>query len=248
MPSDDRPLTPTPPRIPEGRRVYAIGDVHGRLDLLDRLIRIIGSDDAKRPHLQTEVILLGDLIDRGPDSAGVVARAMTGSVGFAPLITLMGNHEEQLLDSVAGDGSMTTGWLFYGGIDTLRSFNVPEAIIVSENERAMMRAARAIIPPHVVKWMHGLPLSRRIGDYLFVHAGVRPGVPLDRQDPGDLRWIRREFLESEEDHGAIIVHGHSIRPEVQMLPNRIGIDTGAYASDHLTALGLEGSERWILQT
>src|SRR3546814_15814378 len=90
-------------------------------------------------------------------------------------------------------------------------------------------------------------MSRRIGDYLFVHAGVRPGVPLDEQDPVDMRWIRREFLESEADHGAVVVHGHSIRPEVQMCPNRIGIDTGAYASDRLTAIGLDGARRWVIQ-
>src|SRR3546814_343264 len=111
-----------------------------------------------------------------------------------------------------------------------------------------MRAARSVVPHGVLMWIRSLPLSRRIGDYLFVHADVRPGVPLDQQDPADLRWIRRDFLDSEEDHGAIVVHGHSVRPEVEIHPNRIGIDTGAYASGRLTALGLEGSERWILQT
>lgn len=248
MTIEDVLTTPKTPSIPAGRRVYAIGDVHGRLDLLDRLIRMIGSDDAQRPHVETEIILLGDLIDRGPDSAGVVARAMTGSAGFAPLYTLMGNHEEQLLDGVAGDGQMVSAWLFYGGKETLRSFGVPDQIILSGDEGIMMRAARAAIPNHVVMWMHRLPLTRRIGDYLFVHAGVRPGVPLDQQNPLDLRWIRREFLESEADHGAVIVHGHSVRPEVQMHPNRIGIDTGAYATGKLTAIGLEGTDRWILQT
>ena len=241
-------ITPDPPSIPEGRRVYAIGDVHGRMDLLDRLIRMIGDDDTRRPQLETEIILLGDLVDRGPDSAGVVARAMTGSAGFAPLHTLMGNHEEQLVDSVAGDGEMISAWLFYGGRETLQSFGVPEQIIASGDETAMMRAARAVIPSDVIRWLRALPMSRRIGDYLFVHAGVRPGVPLDEQDPVDMRWIRREFLESEADHGAVVVHGHSIRPEVQMCPNRIGIDTGAYASDRLTAIGLEGARRWVLQT
>ena len=241
-------ITPDPPSIPEGRRVYAIGDVHGRMDLLDRLIRMIGDDDTRRPQLETEIILLGDLVDRGPDSAGVVARAMTGSAGFAPLHTLMGNHEEQLVDSVAGDGEMIAAWLFYGGRETLQSFGVPEQIIASGDETAMMRAARAVIPSDVIRWLRALPMSRRIGDYLFVHAGVRPGVPLDEQDPVDMRWIRREFLESEADHGAVVVHGHSIRPEVQMCPNRIGIDTGAYASDRLTAIGLEGARRWVLQT
>lgn len=240
--------TPKTPRIPAGRRVYAIGDVHGRLDLLDRLIRMIGSDDAKRPAAETEVILLGDLIDRGPDSAGVIARAMTESVGFAPLYTLMGNHEEQLLDGVAGDGQMVAGWLFYGGKETLRSFGVPDQILAADDEAAIMRSARAAIPSDVVTWMHKLPMTRRIGDYLFVHAGVRPGIPLNRQDPADLRWIRREFLDSAADHGAIIVHGHSVRPDVQMHPNRIGIDTGAYASGMLTAIGLEDDKRWILHT
>lgn len=243
----DQPAEATS-RIPEGRRVYAIGDVHGRLDLLDRLIGLIRSDDARRPHVQTEVILLGDLIDRGPDSAGVLARAMTGSVGFAPLITLMGNHEEQMLDCVIGDGQMLTGWLFYGGMETLRSFGVPEWVINSDNPAMIMKGAATVIPRDLINWVRGLPLTRRVGDYLFVHAGVRPGVPLEKQDPFDLRWIRKDFLESAEDHGAIIVHGHSVRPDVQFHPNRIGIDTGAYASGKLTALGLEGGERWIIQT
>src|SRR3546814_20130547 len=105
----------------------------------------------------------------------------------------------------------------------------------------MMRAARAVIPSDVIRWLRALPMSRRIGDYLFVHAGVRPGVPLDEQDPVDMRWIRREFLESEADHGAVVVHGHSIRPEVQLCTNRLGIDTGAYASDRQTAIGREGA-------
>lgn len=237
-----------PPSLPKGRRVYAIGDIHGRLDLLDRLIGMIRSDDARRPRAETEVILLGDLIDRGPDSAGVLARAMTGSVGFAPLHTLMGNHEEQMIDCVLGDGQMLDAWLFYGGRETLRSFGVPEWVINSDDPAMVMRGAATAIPRDLVRWVRALPVSRRIGDYLFVHAGVRPGVPLDQQDPLDLRWIRREFLESAADHGAVVVHGHSIRPEVQLHPNRIGIDTGAYASGRLTALGLQGSDHWILHT
>jgi serine/threonine protein phosphatase 1 len=248
MAGDDPILTLFAPTVPEGRRVYAIGDVHGRMDLLDQLIRLIGADDARRPPMQTEIILLGDLIDRGPDSAAVVARAMTGSVGFAPLVTLMGNHEEQMVDSVAGDGEMISAWLFYGGKDTLRSFGVPEEIIASDDEGLMMRAARAVVPSDVIRWLRALPISLRIGDYLFVHAGIRPGVPLDAQDPVDMRWIRRDFLDSEADHGAVIVHGHSIQPDVQLCHNRIGIDTGAYASGKLTAIGLEGTDRWILET
>lgn len=245
---EDCPEMPEMPAIPAGKRVYAIGDVHGRLDLLDRLIRLIGADDARRPLVKTEIILLGDLVDRGPDSSGVVARAMTGSVGFAPLVTLMGNHEEQMVDGVAGDGLMTEGWLVYGGKETLRSFGVHDEIIATGDTNLMMRAARAAIPGDVLHWMHGLPNSRRIGDYLFVHAGVRPGIRFDQQDPADLRWIRREFLDSDTDHGVMVVHGHSIRPEVEIRPNRIGIDTGAYETDTLTALALEGTDRWILQT
>lgn len=236
------------PSLPPGRRIYAVGDVHGRLDLLDRLIGLIRSDDARRPEAETEIILLGDLIDRGPDSAGVVARAMTGSVGFAPLRTLMGNHEEQLLDGVAGDGEMIAGWLHYGGRETLRSFGVPEEIAASGDEDLIMRAARLAIPADVVQWMRRLPLTIRAGDYLFVHAGIRPGIAIDAQNPADLRWIRREFLDSAADHGVIVVHGHSVQPEVQIHANRIGIDTGAYASGRLTALALEGQDRWFIQS
>src|SRR3546814_12843743 len=136
------------------------------MDRLDRLIRMIGDDDTRRPQLETEIILLGDLVERGPDSAGVVARAMTGSAGFAPLHTLMGNHEEQLVDSVAGDGEMISAWLFYGGRVTPQSFGVPEQIIASGGETSMVRAALAVIPRLVVQWYRGLLVDMLICEIL----------------------------------------------------------------------------------
>lgn len=239
---------PQSPTVPAGRRIYAIGDVHGRMDLLERLIAQILADNQTRGDAEAEIVLLGDLIDRGPDSADVVAWAMEGRAGPLPVSTLMGNHEEQLVDSVLGEGALLTGWLTYGGLDTLRSFGVEPGLLASGDHRAIRQAAREAVPASVATWMAALPVHRRAGDYLLVHAGVRPGVALDRQSPRDLRWIRGEFLESDADHGAVVVHGHSIRPAVELRTNRIGLDTGAYRSGRLSAVGLEGSARWILQT
>src|SRR3546814_15354419 len=125
----------------------------------------------------------------------------------------MGNHEEQMLDGILGDGRMVSGWLFYGGKETLRSYGVSDEIISTEYQNIMMRAARSVVPHGVLMWLRSLPLSRRTGDYLFVLAGARRGVPLDQQDPADPRWLRRDFLNSDEDPGALQVHGPSVRPE-----------------------------------
>jgi len=234
--------------IPAGQRIYAIGDVHGRMDLLERLIARIVADHQARGEADAEIILLGDLIDRGPDSADVVAWAMEGKAGALPVSTLMGNHEEQLVDSVLGEGRLLEGWLTYGGLETLRSYGVDPRLLTSGDSGAIREAARAAVPAAIAGWMEALPVHRRTGDYLLVHAGVRPGVALHRQNPRDMRWIRGEFLDSDSDHGAIVVHGHSIRPEVEIRHNRIGLDTGAYRSGRLSAIGLEGSARWVLQT
>ena len=238
---------PEPPALPEGRRVYAVGDVHGRLDLLETLLARLEADNAARGAADTDVILLGDLIDRGPDSARVVERAMT-SLGWARLLTLRGNHEDAMLAALDGDRDMCRLWLRNGGKEALASWGVPDTVIADGTLGEVTEAARRAVPPHQFAFLSRAPHSMRIGSYYFVHAGVRPGVGLDDQRSSDTLWIRDEFLRSTADHGAVIVHGHSIALEVEERPNRIGVDTGAYATGKLTALGLEGTERWLIQT
>ncbi len=238
---------PAAPSLPAGLRSYAVGDIHGRLDLLTNMINRIRQDNAARPPAETRVVLLGDLIDRGPESAGVVDFAMR-PLDFASLTVLQGNHEAMMLQGLAGDREALAGWLRFGGIETLQSWGVPIDVIESDDDASLIAACRAAIPATELRWLATRPRGLHLGDYYFVHAGIRPGVPLHRQTDQDRLWIREPFLRSSSRHFAVIVHGHSVTPEVEQLPNRIGIDTGAYASGTLTALGLEGEDQWILQT
>jgi serine/threonine protein phosphatase 1 len=235
------------PTLPDGTRVYAIGDVHGRLDLFERLIESIRQDNQGRPEKDVTLILLGDLIDRGPDSRSVVARARTG-VDWARTIPLMGNHEGILLDILDGSRNSLESWLRFGGEATLESWGVPMQVIQEGTIDEILEAIRRAVTPEERSWLGRMRSHARIGDYYFVHAGIRPDVPFDKQRDEDRLWIREEFLDSRKRHGAMIVHGHSIHATVEERPNRIGLDTGAYASNCLTALGLEATDRWYLNT
>lgn len=231
-----------------GWRAYVIGDVHGCLDLLDRLLADIAADHQARPPARGLLVLLGDLIDRGPDSAGVIERLRTFDRAGFKLICLAGNHEEVLLKILAGDSKEIAGWLRFGGAETLLSYGASLGEIEALSpEAAQRRIAQLILPDH-----HGfldqLGDSLRFGDYLFVHAGIRPGVPPDQQSLRDLRWIREPFLSDTRDHGMVVVHGHTISDAVEEVGSRIGIDTGAYATGRLTALGIEGDRRWLIDT
>jgi len=238
-----------PPRIPATHRVYAIGDVHGRLDLLEQLVATIRADNAGRGPAQVWIILLGDLVDRGPDSAAIVARCMAFTQRSDHFVVLRGNHEAMMVDAIGGNLLALSLWLRHGGGPALSSWGVSEHLVGAGASPELLRAARAQVPADVVQWLAALPLTWTLGDYLFVHAGVRPGCSLTDQRAEDLLWIRKEFLESEADEGYVVVHGHSISDEgVVVRPNRIGIDTGAYRTDVLTALALEGTERWVLAT
>jgi len=239
---------PFPAEVPAGQRVYAIGDVHGRLDLLEDLLGRIHADDAALPPVETHVMVLGDLIDRGPASAGVVRRVMAGDARFASFTSLRGNHEQSLLSVLDGDTRWLASWLTYGGRAALLSWGVAEDLLDEGSPAEIAAAARAAVPVGERQWLAALPASRRIGGYLFVHAGVRPGVPLDRQSDEDMMWIRQEFLEDESEHGAVVIHGHTIFRAPQVRTNRIGIDTGAYISGTLTAVALEGREHRFLAT
>jgi serine/threonine protein phosphatase 1 len=232
--------------IPHGRRVYAIGDVHGRLDLLDDLLERIAIDDRDRGQADTQILFLGDLLDRGPQSREVVDRAMALVEGGIPVRFLMGNHEEVLLTALEGREGAMRFFIRIGGDKTLHSYGITGTEYRDASFEDLVELARQRIPAEHIAFLASFEDQVEIGDYLFVHAGIRPGVPFEEQKPSDLRWIREEFLGHPGDHGRIIVHGHTVTEAVEERHNRIGIDTGAYASGRLTALGLEGSERWYL--
>jgi serine/threonine protein phosphatase 1 len=235
-------------RVPDGVRVYAVGDIHGRLDLLDRLLDDIAANNARRPLAHTEIIFLGDLVDRGPDSAGVVERLLTFSKGLVPTRFLMGNHEEVFLRVLAGDAKAMRFFLRIGGRATVMSYGFDAAEYAALDFETLTERLIERVPRAHVAFLSSFEEMIELGDYLFVHAGIRPGVNLDAQRVSDLRWIRDDFLDCRDDHGKLVVHGHSITDEVDLKPNRIGIDTGAFDSGRLTAIGLEGAERWFLST
>jgi serine/threonine protein phosphatase 1 len=238
-----QPVKPLP-AIPPGQRVYAIGDVHGRRDLFDALIAAIESDEIIRGPLETTIILLGDLIDRGPDSAGVIkaARALKRR---RKLRILCGNHEELLLRCFK-DTEVLRAFLRYGGRETVLSYPLD----VKRWNAATLKEAQAllpeIIPPADLAFIRSFEEKITIGDYCFVHAGIDPWADLEKQKTNDLRWIREPFLSHRGDYSFVVVHGHTISDEPVIRSNRIGIDTGAYRSGRLTALALEGDARWLL--
>lgn len=234
--------------IPAGERVYAIGDIHGRDDLFAALLERIAADNAARGAAQTTIILLGDLVDRGPASAQVVARAMALRDSDVRVRWLIGNHEEVFLKALGRDPALVRYFVRIGGAPTIHSYGIAGEAYDAMSFEELAEALPAHVPSDHIAFLAAGEDSIAIGDYLFVHAGIRPGVAVDAQTPGDMRWIREDFLSDDADHGPMIVHGHTIFDDVDERHNRIGIDTGAYKSGKLTALALEGSERWYLST
>jgi serine/threonine protein phosphatase 1 len=235
--------------VPDGIRVYAIGDIHGRLDLLDALLAAIEADDrARGAGLRTRYIFLGDLIDRGPDSRGVVDRLMRLAGEGLDARFLMGNHEEVFLRALDGDVRALRFLVRIGGRETLLSYGISEAEYRSHDYDDLTRFAAEKVPAAHRAFLAGFEKWIAVGDYLFVHAGLRPGVAIEDQAASDLYWIRDDFLRYRDSFGKMVVHGHSITEEIDVRANRIGIDTGAFASGRLTAIGLEGEERWFLST
>jgi serine/threonine protein phosphatase 1 len=192
-------------------------------------------------------VVVGDFIDRGPHSAKVVSTLEWWQRNFSRVTILKGNHEAALLASMAGDPRAQHLWLSYGGFETLKSFGVePRKGCSSEELAALIRSS---ISRPTIAWLEQLPLSMRIGTYFFSHAGVKPGTPLEQQSPEHLLWGSNDFLDSRRDHGAAIVHGHTIcGSRVHFAPNRICIDTGAYLTGILSAVGLEGDRQWSIST
>lgn len=236
------------PRIwrgPAGARAYAIGDVHGRLDLLERMIEAIDRDRQASAPARDYLVILGDVVDRGPDSRGVIEFLMNLSTDMR-LVFLMGNHEEMMLRVLGDEPEALRQWFTYGGYEFAQSYDVEVGKIAAMSTADAAAMIRARVPSAHLAFVEGFADSFTFGDYLFVHAGIRPGRKLAEQDTYDLRWIREEFTDSDSDHGCMVVHGHTISVEPEERENRIGIDTGAYQTGNLTAVRIEGEHRRLM--
>jgi serine/threonine protein phosphatase 1 len=232
--------TKAPATLPPGERIYAVGDVHGCDSRLARMHALIAADLEAFPAARPTLVHMGDYIDRGPDSAGVLSRLIAGSpVPGLPVVNLLGNHEAMLLDALDENPDAASQWLANGGLESLASWDVPP-----DSEPDFWRR---MIPRGHQELMAGLTLRHDAGGYVFVHAGVRPLVPLDRQEKSDLLWIREPFLSWTRGLGAVIVHGHTPVEQPAVRANRIGIDTGAVMGGRLTCLVLEADRLGFLQ-
>lgn len=246
----NRPVSPpkAAPRIPDGARIYAVGDIHGERELLNALYEMIEQDAKSILSAGGRVIIihLGDYIDRGSDSRGVVER-LTAPLHGCERRFLMGNHEQALLRFLQ-QPEAGPDWLRYGGAETLASYGVSPALGGEARMRRLAAELTARMPEAHRAFFEALEPYAAIGDYAFVHAGVMPGAPLERQTLDALLWIREPFLSSSAWHGRVIVHGHTITDTPDDRFNRIGVDTGAYASGVLTCVVLEGAERRFIAT
>ncbi len=234
-----------PATLPEGLRLYVIGDVHGRADLLGRMFEAIDTHDgADRPAARHE-ILLGDYVDRGPASRAVIDLVL-GRRRKTAVTALAGNHEAMFLEFL-NKPETWPAWAAAGGRETLVSYGVAAPVRPADLAE-LARDARAAIPQEHLAFLADLDLMSVAGGYAFVHAGIRPDRPLDRQVMDDILWIREPFLSHARPMERVIVHGHTPVAEPELLTNRIGIDTGAYASGRLTCLVLEGDRMGFLST
>ncbi|MEX2615332.1 MAG: metallophosphoesterase family protein [Alphaproteobacteria bacterium] len=236
-------------RPPADTRVYAVGDIHGHVDRLAELQSLIADDAATAPERRRVVVYVGDYFDRGPDSASVIDRLIDRPISGFDSVFLKGNHEDIVLKFLDGDLESGANWIAFGGDATLRSYGVDcqGAMPDYSDLVAHRQAFAANFPARHRRFLETLSLSHVEGDYAFVHAGVRPGRPLADQRPADLMWIREEFTDSDNDHGHVIVHGHTPVTQVVNRRNRIGIDTGAGYGRELTAVVLSETRRSFLQ-
>ena len=234
------------PAVPEDERIYAVGDIHGRADLLEKMLGLIWADAAG--PAQNTLVFLGDYIDRGPSSQEVIEILATLERPDWTLIKLRGNHEQLLLDFLSKPDVYRV-WRTFGGAETLQSYGVRPPLFDDDVEYARARdELMSRLPPRHFAFLTALSTSYAAGDYYFAHAGVRPGIALDKQSPEDLMWIREDFLLSDRKLEKVVVHGHTPVERPAVRPNRIGVDTGAYATDCLTAAVFEGESCRFLST
>lgn len=237
----------TTPEIAAGKRLYAIGDVHGRADLLQEIHATI-LDDAAGFQGDRQIVYLGDVVDRGQESRQVIELLLDQPLPGFEAIHLMGNHEYAVLTFLDNPESIP-GWLSWGGREMLYSYGIRSGLNPSPVElRKLAGELKMTMPSEHIEFLESGRLCYQEGGYYFVHAGIRPGVALEKQRFEDQLYIREPFISSTKDHGAVVVHGHTICEEVELLPNRIGLDTGAYYSGVLSCLVLEGTEKRLLQT
>ena len=235
------------PSLPAELRIYAIGDIHGRLDLLDELLARISSDIALRPTARPLYVFLGDYIDRGSASRETIDRLIEHGKTHESVF-LKGNHELIAIKCLS-DRGLFDQWLRLGGLETLVSYGVPAETLANGKQIAELQSAfHGALPQAHFRFFRDLKNSFECGDFFFAHAGVKPNVELSRQKENDLLWIRGEFLTSTDDFGKIIVHGHTPTHEIEVAPNRINIDTGAFATGRLSCLVLEGEELSVIDT
>jgi serine/threonine protein phosphatase 1 len=240
-----RPRSALGTHLTDNDRIYVIGDIHGRLDLLTNMVLQIESDLGTSPVAEGVTITLGDYVDRGPDSRGVLDRLAKNPFP-TEYIALRGNHEE-LFEAFLHNPAVGSHWRQLGGLETLHSYGVPvAAVMMGKGFEEASKALRQAIPEEHLRFLGSLKLSVSLGDYFLCHAGVRPGIALEDQSAEDLLWIRDEFLNSKMNFGKVVVHGHTPIDAPDVLPTRINIDTGAFATGRLTCLVLErGSRRFL---
>jgi serine/threonine protein phosphatase 1 len=235
------------PALSEGARIYAFGDLHGRLDLLDELLGRVAHDMTVRPVARPLFVFLGDYIDRGPQSRETIDRLIAHGRDNE-CVFLKGNHEQVAIKALS-DRSLFDQWMRFGGLETLVSYGLSPKPPLDEQQIVRSQAAfHEALPQEHFRFFRDLKTSFACGDFFFVHAGVKPRVDLLRQKESDLLWIRDEFLTSSEDFGMIIVHGHTPTSEVEVTPNRINIDTGAFATGRLTCLVIDESSLAVMET
>jgi Calcineurin-like phosphoesterase len=233
------------PTLPKGIRIYAVSDIHGCADILKNVFSAVDHHLARAEPMRTLHVFLGDYIDRGPASRQTIDLLIERSRRHESIF-LKGNHEAFLLE-VLEDASRLEAWREYGGFQTLMSYGLAPSMKPDRNEQhELVQALLLGMPNHHRHFFSSLRPSFACGDFFFAHAGVRPGVPLRRQREEDLLWIRDEFLQSEEDFGKFVVHGHTPVPKPEIRPNRINIDTGAYATGILTLLTIEGERMFAI--
>jgi serine/threonine protein phosphatase 1 len=232
-------------RISAGTRVYAIGDIHGRLDLLERMHELIDSETARDRPEERVVVHLGDYVDRGPESAGVLEFLRDKVRSDTGIIALAGNHDQGFLDFLR-HGELESLFPGNGGTATSHSYGVTADFTTAQAAKRTSAALGKAVPDSHKAFLRSLPAKAEFGDFFFCHAGVRPNVPLDKQAIRDLLWIRYEFLDWPHLFEKVIVHGHTPHGEPEVLPNRVNVDTAAYMSGILTALVIEGSEKRFL--
>jgi serine/threonine protein phosphatase 1 len=228
-------------------RIYVIGDIHGRVDLLTNLFDRIDADRGSLAISKTLQVFLGDYVDRGLHSREVID-ALIARGARCPAVFMKGNHEAYLMEFLL-DSSILASWRQFGGMATLVSYGLTPTLAPDEDESiALWRALNRSMPTSHREFLAQLKLFYVCGDFFFAHAGVRPGTSLARQSEQDLLWIREDFIASEQRYEKIIVHGHTPVLDPEIRSNRINVDTGAYATGRLTCLVLEEDERRFIHT